>query len=164
VIAIGPYQGLLREAVLRTKQAPQVPLAHALAHLLWDTQADALRQLQADVLIPIPLHWTRRFWRGTNSPDTLGESLATQLRIPIANHLLRRRRSTRPQWMLTPAARATNVRGALAVRPHPDLQGACVLLLDDILTTGATCHEAARRLRRAGAQQVHVAVFARAAH
>jgi ComF family protein len=164
VIALGSYQDPLREAVLRTKHAPHVPLAHALAQLLFHTRGQILRSLNADVLIPIPLHWSRRFWRGTNGPETLAETLSKSLEVPHAPHLLRRRRATRPQWMLTPAARTKNVRGALTVRTHRDLAGARVLLVDDILTTGATAQEATRRLLKAGAQRVDVVVFARAAH
>ena len=88
--------------------------------------------------------------------------MADRLGIPAAGHLLVRRRRTAPQASLSPAGRRKNVRGAFGVRPHPDLAGARLLVIDDIMTTGATLDEAAKCLLNAGAASVHVAVVARA--
>jgi predicted amidophosphoribosyltransferase len=92
----------------------------------------------------------------------LAEVLAKKLGVPRAERLLRRSRSTLRQFDLTPPERWKNVRGAFAVRAGYHLRAAHVLLVDDVLTTGATCSEAARALRSAGAEQVTIAVLARA--
>ena len=94
----------------------------------------------------------------------LAEVLAGRLRLPLATGLLRRRRHTRRQFDLTPHQRWDNVRHAFSVRGGYHLNKARVLLVDDILTTGATCSEAARALREAGARKIIVAVAARAIH
>ena len=88
--------------------------------------------------------------------------IANRLGVPTTSRLLVRRRRTIPQATLSPGRRRANVRGAFFVHPHQDLVGAKVLLVDDILTTGATLNEAAKMLRKAGAEEVSVAVLARA--
>jgi ComF family protein len=112
--------------------------------------------------VPVPLHWTRRLFRGANSPETVAEVLAAKLRAAFEPELVRCRRRTRPQRTLSRADRSANVRGAFTVASDIRLDGARVLLVDDILTTGATCNEIGRALRRAGAASVSVAVLARA--
>jgi predicted amidophosphoribosyltransferase len=108
------------------------------------------------------MHWRRRFLRGTNSAAVLAEALADKLQLPLRRRLLRRRRYTRPQFSLSPPERRANVRGAFSVGAGYPLQEAHVLLVDDIMTSGATCNEAARTLRKAGARRVTVVVAARA--
>jgi ComF family protein len=162
VVALGHYDGLLRTLVLRTKQSTEHGLARALAKLLSAERGPALRELHVDVVVPIPMHWTRRVWRGVNSPDLLASELGRGLKIPVAPFLLRRIRATEPQADMSPNQRFKNVRGAFAARRHADLKGARVLLADDIMTTGATASEAARMLRKAGAASVVVVVVARA--
>jgi ComF family protein len=134
----------------------------ALAHLLVDQRGERLASLTIDVVVPIPMHWTRRLWRGVNNPDFLARTVSQRLRLPCAPHLLRMRRRTQPQTGLTANGRLVNVRGAFRAPPHPDLAGSRVLLIDDVMTTGATAAEAARTLRRAGVAEVAIAVLARA--
>jgi len=112
----------------------------------------------------VPMHWRRRWQHGTNSAALLAEQLARRLRVPLAVGLLRRDRNTLPQFSLPPSERPANVRSAFSVRPSYHLDRACVLVVDDILTTGATCSEASRVLRRAGATHVAVAVVGRTVH
>jgi ComF family protein len=121
-----------------------------------------LAELRADVIVPVPMFWTRRLLRGVNSPEILAESLAGRLDLPVLRRVLVRTRNTLPQFSLPPSERFPNVRGAFRVRRGYDLSGARVLLVDDVLTTGATSSEAARALRSAGAEAVLVAVAARA--
>jgi predicted amidophosphoribosyltransferase len=108
------------------------------------------------------MHWLRRVVRGANSAETLGAVLARRLAAPSGVGCLARRRFTRPQSGLSPHARFLNVRGAFRLRPGIDLAEARVLLVDDVLTTGATCGEIAKLLRQAGAAATAVAVVARA--
>lgn len=161
-IAAGLYEGLLRELILRMKNVPGESLSLAVGWLVWDRCHNRLSTLQPDVVVPIPLHWRRRLVHRTNSAALLAEVLAGQLGAPLSENLLRRRRHTLRQFDLTPAQRWENVRKAFSVRAGYHLRKAHVLLVDDILTTGATCSEAARALRAAGAERVTVVVATRA--
>jgi ComF family protein len=122
----------------------------------------ALRGLGADLVIPIPLHWRRRLSRGYNQSAILAEHVARRLDRPCQETWLRRTRNTPQQTTQTEASRWDNVRGAFSAKPRPGLKGRRVLLIDDVLTTGSTCSEAARALRLAGAARVVVAVLAHA--
>lgn len=161
-IALGHYGGSLRELTLRMKDHKGDAVSLAMARLFWQVRGPQLTALSADVIVPIPLHWRRRIVHRTNSAAVLTEVLSSKLRIPHANGLLKRTRSTHRQFDLTPTKRWENVRRAFAVRAGYHLRNAHVVLVDDILTTGATCSEAARALRDAGAARVTVAVIARA--
>ncbi len=112
--------------------------------------------------MPVPLHWSRRLARRTSSPEILAKCLATALQIPVCGGLLVQRRKTPPQVGLTAGRRFRNVRGAFRATVGYDLGAARVLLVDDVLTTGATCSEAAKVLLAAGASSVDVVVAARA--
>jgi predicted amidophosphoribosyltransferase len=114
-----------------------------------------------DLIVPMPTHWLKRLLRGTNGPDLLVEGLGGTLAIPKVMDLLYCRRRTKKQGTLMPSERRVNVRNAFAVSAGYDIQDARVLLVDDIMTTGATASEAARTLRKAGAASVAVAVVAR---
>jgi ComF family protein len=162
VVRLGGYAGSLRSAVLRIKTAPERALATAMGDLLAVSRSAECAALEPDAVVPIPMHWSRRMWRGVNSPETIAERLGRRLGVPSASHLLVRRRRTAPQASLSPTKRVANVRGAFRVRKHPDLSGARLLLVDDIMTTGATVNEAAKMLCRGGASFVGVVVLARA--
>jgi ComF family protein len=161
-IAAGAYEGQFRELLLRMKQSDGDSLSLAVGRIIWHRRREQLESLQADVVAPIPLHWRRRLVHRTNSAAVLAEILASRLRVPLAERLLRRRRHTVPQSSLTPPQRWTNVRQAFSLGGGQHLKDAHVVLVDDILTTGATCSEAARVLRKAGAARVTVVVAARA--
>jgi predicted amidophosphoribosyltransferase len=161
-LAGGLYDGLLRHLMLAMKTNTGDYVSLAMGRLLWQLRRDRLSSLQVDVVAPIPLHWRRRLAHRTNSAAVLAEVLSQRLRAPLANGLLRRLRHTPPQSELTPPQRWENVRRAFSVGSSHHLSDAHVLVVDDILTTGATCSEAARTLRKAGAARVTVAVVARA--
>lgn len=160
--AIGDYAGDLREAVLRMKQAREEPLTAAMAELVWSRIGAELCGWKPDHVAPVPMHWLRRWFRGTNSAATLAELLAHSLNSPLASRLIVRRRFTRPQSGLSPPERKANVRGAFRLRRRARQAGKTILLIDDVLTTAATTNEIARLLLRAGAAAVAVAVVARA--
>jgi predicted amidophosphoribosyltransferase len=161
-IALGHYEGRLRDLLLRMKAHSGDGVSLALGRLIWQRCGERLVACNADVVAPIPLHWRRRIAHRTNSASVLAEVLSSQMDIPRADGLLRRTRSTLRQFDLNPPKRWENVRRAFAVRAGYHLRDAHVLLVDDILTTGATCSEAAKALRAAGAARVTVAVVARA--
>ncbi|NIL95820.1 MAG: ComF family protein, partial [Planctomycetales bacterium] len=148
---------------LQLKHAAAYPLAAALGRLMAQHFADPLDELAPDVVTAIPLHWIRRVRRGTNGPATVAEFLARQRQTDFADDLLCRSRRTARQADLAPGNRYRNVRGAFQVNRRYDLRGAQVVLVDDVLTTGATCSEAARALLEGGAARVVILVVARAA-
>ena len=160
--ALGRYADDLREAVLRLKHVGEESLATGLARLLVERHASAWEAAEIDVVVPIPMHWWRRAWQGHNGPDLTAALIAQRLKVYDYPRLLCRRRRTRPQAGLSRPERRENVRGCFSLRRGYRIDGAKVLLVDDILTTGATCSEAARTLKRAGAASVSVAVLGRA--
>jgi predicted amidophosphoribosyltransferase len=161
-IALGLYGGQLKDILLRMKTAEGDALSLTMGRLIWQMRGERLARLGVDVVAPIPLHWRRRVAHRTNSAAVLAEVLSSKLGAPRADGMLRRNRYTRKQFDVSPTERWTNVRSAFAVRAGYHLRDAHVLLVDDILTTGATCSEAARTLRAAGAARISIAVVARA--
>lgn len=162
VLRLGRYEGLLREIILRLKNQTGEGLAELLGECWAKEAASRFASLHFDVMVPVPLHWRRHWQRGYNQSAALCWGLATILQIPYHSSWLRRVRHTPKQASQTPAARKTNVRGAFRARPESLLRGRTVLLVDDVMTTGATASEAARALRAGGAERVVVAVLARA--
>ena len=160
-IALGDYEGLLRNWLLQMKHSAGDGLSLALGELLWGRCEERLRAAAPDVVVPVPSHWRRRWAHATNSAAVVAEVLARRLGIPLAAGLVSRTRNTPPQFSLTPSERPANVRRAFSVRAGYHLQSACVLLVDDILTTGSTCSAVARELKDHGAIRVAVAVVAR---
>jgi len=172
-VALGEYSGELREAVLRLKEDTSGYFATALASLLLQLRGKEIQALGSDVILPVPMHFARRIVRGVNNPEFLAEELGRWLKIPVLSNLVRRTRSTNVQFELTPRQRALNVKNAFALKsglwkrlrrisPRDILAGNKVLLVDDILTTGATVDEIGRLLLDNGATSVDVCVFARA--
>ena len=160
-IALGGYEGELREIVLRMKSAAGDSLSLSMGRLLFAVRANMFAKTEVDVVVPVPSHWWRRIVHRTNSAVLLAEILAGKLHAPLAERLLRRSRYTVRQTKLSVTDRWTNVRKAFAVRGGYHLNKAHVLLVDDVLTTGATCSEAAKAMLDAGAAKVTVAVLAR---
>lgn len=160
--ALGDYSGELRAAVLKIKHPSAEPLAGALAELLVQQWGEAIREWRPDAVLPAPMHWFRRLVRGANSAETLSSVLAQRLGVPYAAGCMARRRRTRPQSGLASGERFRNVRGAFRLRGGVNLEGARILVVDDILTTGATCGEITRILLAAGASAAAAAVAARA--
>ncbi|HUG68150.1 MAG TPA: phosphoribosyltransferase family protein [Pirellulaceae bacterium] len=158
--AIGVYGGTLREAVLQMKQATGESLTLAMGHLLGEQVARNIIN-PPDHLVAVPTHWTRRLRRNVNCSEILLESIAARIGIRGCPKLLRCRRKTSKQGTLLPHERLANVRGAYRVSAGYVINGANVLLIDDVMTTGATANEIAKILRRAGAASVEVAVVAR---
>jgi len=115
-----------------------------------------------DVVVPVPLHWLRRIRRRFNQSGDLAEAVGKRFGLSLRAGVLRRVRPTRSQVGLTATQREDNVRGAFRVLRPQEVRERRVLLVDDVLTTGATCSECARTLRRAGAKRVYVAALARA--
>ena len=129
---------------------------------LWARQmAPRLVRLQPDVVIPIPLHWTRRWRRGFNQSEILASCLAAELGKPCWKRALRRIRRTDKQTdQATGAARRENVKRAFQACSGQDLRQKTVLLVDDVFTTGATASEAARALFTYKPKAIYVVALA----
>lgn len=162
IATLGSYQGRLRATVLSTKHASGDARMMALADLLLELRHSWFESQQIDLVVGVPMHWSRRLERGINGPDRLAARLAHHLGAPFRASALKRGRVTRLQGSLGPRERFRNVRGAFVAPKKALVCGRRVLLVDDILTTGATCSEAAHVLQAAGASHVAVAVLTRA--
>jgi len=166
--AAGPYEGTMRSLILALKfgrqQLSAVPLGLLLAHrfesLAWDW---------IDCIVPVPLHWLREYQRGFNQARLLAQELSVRIHKPVLQ-ALRRRRKTPPQTTLGHTDRLQNVKEAFALSHvltlhksfgSDPLRDKHCLLIDDVMTTGATLSECARVLRRAGVASVVVLTAAR---
>jgi ComF family protein len=158
---MAPYEGLLRDVILRMKHRSGEDLAEVVG-VLWAARlAPRLLPLGPDVLIPIPLHWTRRWQRGFNQSEILAAGLAKELGKPCWKRALRRVRRTEMQTAQpSGSARRENVKHAFETRRGHELKDKTILLVDDVLTTGATANEAARALAVHKPKSIHVAVLA----
>lgn len=161
-LSLAPYQGPLRDLCLRLKRSRDAWLARWLADLVAEARRESLAaELARDpraVVVPVPLHWTRRLSRGYNQAEALADALSRRLSLRSSRPLRRVKRTA----YLAGAGRterAERLRDAFRCRP---VSGRTVLLVDDILTTGATCGSAARALKKAGASRVVAVVIARA--
>ena len=155
------YSGVARQMVRGLKYQDRTDLAPWMAR--WMQRAGAELCAEADVVVPVPLHWRRFFGRQFNQSAELGRALAHLTRRPFAPSALRRVRQTRQQVGLERREREENVRAAFRVPPEAEIQiaGRRVLLVDDVYTTGATVRAVARALKRGGAGAVDVLTFAR---
>lgn len=158
VVALGPYEGLLRRLVLEAKRSSGEAGASALGRLLAERAGDRLTR--EAVVTPIPPHWRRRLARRADGVAALAQALASRRGLSVAS-TLKRVRATRRQTEITPSERLANLRRAFVARRPASVAGRTVLLVDDVFTTGATCQAAARELKRAGAARVVAVVAAR---
>ena len=113
-----------------------------------------------DAVVPVPLHWRKKMHRGFNQAELLAGHVAKHRGVPLL-HALRRRRPTAVQASLAVAGRRRNVTGAFLFRPKADLAGKRILLIDDVMTTGATASACAVALKRGGAKSVSLLTLAR---
>ncbi len=150
--ALGRYEGRLRDAVLRLKFRGARHLADDFGRRL-----AARLPRSFDLVAPVPMSGLKLFGRGYNAAELLAERIALHAGLKLARRVLRKIRRTRPQADLPLEERRTNPRGAFRAKA---VKGA-VLLVDDVLTTGATANACAEALFAVGAKDVHVAVVGR---
>lgn len=155
------YSGVAREMVQGLKYNDRTDLAPWMAG--WMARAGSELVADADVVVPVPLHWRRFLSRRFNQSAELARALAAASNLPFEPGALVRRKVTRQQVGLRASEREDNVRGAFAVpaKARRLVSGRRVLLIDDVYTTGATVAAATRALKRGGATAVDVLTFAR---
>jgi ComF family protein len=162
----GLYTGNLRKAILHLKFHGREHLANRLGALL-ARAFEALPEPDSAIVAPVPLHPSRRRQRGFNQAELLARSLVRNLRreergLQLVVNLLRRVRATLPQVGLSASARRENVRGVFSVSRPERIRNRTVVLVDDVMTTGATLSACAAALKRAGASRVLALSLARA--
>jgi ComF family protein len=155
--SFGFYDGSLRSLIHLFKYAGMAPLAKPLG-----TFMERALPLDAafDAIVPVPLHWRKKWQRGFNQAELLARHISTRRRVPLVEALLRRK-SNGVQASLSVAARRRNVAGAFTMKPGTNLAGKRVLLIDDVMTTGATGSACAAALKRGGASSVSLLTLAR---
>lgn len=156
--SFGSYGGSLRELIHLLKYQGMQPLARPLgAYLLRSLPRDEA----FDAIVPVPLHWWRRWNRGFNQSELLARALSRSTGIPVRD-ALRRTRPTASQAGLSNTARRRNMVQAFRCRREIAVRGKRILLVDDVMTTGSTATACARALKGAGATRVAVLTVARA--
>jgi ComF family protein len=160
-VRVGPYVDPLRRLILRCKGERRMEIADLLGRLISERLALAPWADLVEVIVPVPLHWSRRLSRGFNQAEVLARRLAAA-GGPVRRHLARARPTPHQRGLLF-ADRRRNVRGAFVPRSGAaDLKGKRVLLVDDVMTSGTTIDECTQVLRESGAPHVYVAVVATA--
>ena len=152
------YNEISAALVTRFKFTDRTAMLPRYGHELARAGAELLAA--TDVIVPVPLHWRRLMARRYNQSALLAFALSARTGVPVDVRSLRRVRHTIPQTRLKGADRRSNVKGAFAVRGEA-LRGKRVLLLDDVMTTGATIHACITALEKAGAREVAVLTLAR---
>ncbi|MBF0137646.1 MAG: ComF family protein [Magnetococcus sp. DMHC-1] len=156
------FESSIRTLIHAFKYKDQGELATLLGGLCWERLGRQLQQEAPELVIPLPLHWRRLWWRRYNQAALLAGVLAGYLDKPLLTGGLRRHRHTRSQTSLDGRHRHENVRGAFTADPG-QIRGRHVLLVDDVTTTGSTLAAATFALKHAGARRVAVVCLAHAA-
>ncbi len=159
--SFGYYTAELSGLIQGLKFQGRRNLATLLAPLLAETFFDTWSRTDFDAVVPVPLHSKRKRERGYNQSELLAHLLARQIALPC-DHALLRVRSTLPQVGLTDSQRLDNVQNAFRCIKPQRISGRRILLIDDVMTTGATVESAARALLEGGALRVSVLTVARA--
>ncbi len=160
-ISLGDYKGELRKVVINMKHQWQEPLTIQMGRLLGRQLFELIRAESIDRLVSVPTFWVRQFTRGANVSELLCEGVLKEVSIKYRGRVLGQVRPTRKQGTLTRTQRMANLRGAFQVRLPQLVASANLLLIDDVMTSGATVNEAAKVLLHAGARKVLVATVAR---
>jgi len=156
------YEEAVVRAILLLKFEQIEPLGAWFSERLAELVSAEGATLAADVVVPVPLHRERERERGYNQAALISKPLAKRLRLPHKAVLLMRTRARPDKQVLSLEERWESVRGAFATRPGSQVDNLRVLLVDDVLTTGATLDACARALREAGAKSVMGLTVARA--
>ncbi len=155
------YDGLGRALVHRLKYGDRHDLSVAMARMMALAGRDLITE--ADLIVPVPLHWTRLLSRKFNQSALLAQSLSKLTQVPCDLSIMHRKKRTRPQYGLTRSERQLNLQGALGIDElyAQKVERRRILLIDDVMTTSSTANACARALLKAKASHVDVLTFAR---
>ena len=157
--AVFKYNDISKKLILAFKHSDHIELTRLMTK--WMSQACGNVIENNQILIPVPLHWSRLFKRKYNQSALLAQELAKQYHKVYNPLILLRNKYTKSQGHLSQKERQKNVTGVFEVKRSQLIKGKSILLIDDVFTTGATANECARVLLKAGAKSVDVLTFAR---
>ncbi|MEL6582989.1 MAG: ComF family protein [Pseudomonadota bacterium] len=155
------YDGVGRKLVLNFKHHDRLNMSTPLA--IWLKRAGGELLATTDLLVPVPLHWQRRIKRGYNQSAELARALSKLTDIPAAPDALERRRATPPLGGLSREERTQTLKDTITLSKTAQVEGKSVILIDDVLTTGATATACTEALLAAGARRVSLLTLARVA-
>ena len=155
------YDGSVRECIHFFKYNKKTYLLNTLFEVF--LLPDSLDFLGCDLIIPVPLHWIRQYSRGFNQAELIGRKFSKRFNIKLSKTSLKRTRATPSQTGLSLKERTKNIKGAFSVRNSQKLNGKRILLVDDVMTTGATVNECSKVLLQAGVGEILVYTLARGA-
>ena len=161
VRSLGRFDDYYKELIHRFKYGKKIPLGKRLAQRLGETINRDSSFLKSDLktqnscfLIPVPLHKSRHRERGFNQSEILAEEISKIIGLSVLKNVLKRKKNTKDQTNLSLQQREENVRGAFVVTQPEMINGKKIILVDDVITTGATLNECARMLKQAGAERI----------
>ena len=154
------YEEIIQTMIHDFKYKGKEFLKYPLRQMVYDGIFRHVNYRDIDIIIPVPLHWRRYMHRRFNQALELARLTSKKLDIPIVKRNLRRIRYTTPQVYISPEERLTNIKGAFQVMDAGALRGKRVMLVDDVLTTGATLNECARVLKKAKVKEITVVTLA----
>ena len=158
VFAISDYKDPLKKLIL-AKSWSDTLASYQMGELMWDYLP--LQELDYDVIVPIPLHWTRYAWRGFNQAHEIAKVLQKKKNVPLC-HLLKRVKRTKFQSTLISSLRVENLKEAFVLNTQAqDYTNKHILLIDDLMTTGSTLRSAAKTLLALKPRKITVAVVCR---
>ncbi len=159
-VAVWQYRGMVPHAIRQFKYHHRRRIGQWLGDAMAEAACQRLPIREIDGLVPVPLHWWKRRLRGCNPSALLAHALGTALEKPVLEHAVSRKRWTRSQTGLSSTQRWRNVQHAFTAHPTA-VRRAAILLVDDVLTSGATVSACAQALRDGGARAVYVLTAAR---
>ncbi len=160
VRSLATFDDHYKTLIHRVKYDKKIPLGKRLARRLGEQAARERDFSNCDLVIPVPLYRARKRERGFNQSEILAEGISRALNITVSTDILKRTKNTKDQTNLNAEQRQENVRNAFAVIQPEKVLGKKVILVDDVMTTGATLNECARMLLDAGAKRVLGATLA----
>lgn len=162
-ICLGNYDGLLRDLVVEMKNQHVDHIAVRLGNLLAWKLRQQFWTKRIDLVVPVPTFWQRRLTRGFCAAEVLAETIARDVGLETSRAYIRFIRQTEKQGQLSISKRRKNIIGAFEMNQRQDVQDKVILIVDDVMTSGATVSELAKVLKKNGAAAVFVAVVARGA-
>ena len=160
VRSLGTFDDYYQKLIHRLKYDRKIQLGKRLAEKLGEILSEDKGLAGCDMVIPVPLHRARERERGFNQSEILAEGISRAVGVLLSTDALKRKKHTKDQTYLNAQQRAENVKGAFVARHPEKINGKNVILVDDVMTTGATLNECARTLQDAGARGVFAATLA----
>ncbi|OGS20010.1 MAG: hypothetical protein A2252_01815 [Elusimicrobia bacterium RIFOXYA2_FULL_39_19] len=155
------FDGVIKDMVHQFKYARKEYLSKTFSNLMISYLQNNAELLSADIVIPVPLYWYRKFRRGYNQSALLAKQVAQYYRKPLAENVIYRKKFTKPQVGLSRAGRLSNIYNAFSIKNPEAVNKKTILVIDDVCTTGETINQCAKVLRENGAKKVYGLTLAR---